>query len=86
MVRLDCSMFKLAIVIGASRTLGKTRVRTWQNSTRRWSAAFAIGTGCLGILPDYLSKITQYDAVLRRRVINRALESSLAAGAGMGWV
>lgn len=85
-VRNDCGMFKLSVVLGPSRTAGKVRVRTWQNSTQTWSHPFAILPHWLQAVDENLNGVPLVEAVRRRRVVNRALESSPNGSGRKGWL
>jgi hypothetical protein len=85
-VRMDCAMFKLGIVLGPSRSAGKTRIRTWLNATRSWGAPHSVVSRWLDTVGDDQAKRPPGEAARRRKVVARAIEASMGAGAGQrGW-
>lgn len=85
-VLTDRSVFKVGIVIGISKVAGKLRVRPWSNSPARWSATQVIESGRCQDVDENLRSVPIGEARRRRAVVRRAVEHSLAAGAGKGWV
>lgn len=70
----DRSVFKVGVVLGSSRTPGKTRVKSFSTSARSWSNPLALRDDLVQPLPAPEARTARQRTVIRAAVLSSAAE------------
>lgn len=68
------SVFKVGLVLGPSRTPGKTRVQSFSSSARTWSSPLALADHLVQPLPAPEARTARQRTVIRLAVLSSAAE------------